>query len=107
MIFQIEVISVAKRLGVNISRKDVNKLVSDFELLNEDLIFDEAFKIAEEIHPRAIDTYFIATASITNSILISSDKTMINNARNYNVTAYYLLDELEEILKKTRELKEI
>jgi len=32
---------------------------------------------------------------------------MINNARNYNVTAYYLLDELEEILKKTRELKEI
>lgn len=34
MIFQIEVISVAKRLGVNISRKDVNKLVSDFELLN-------------------------------------------------------------------------
>ncbi|AIY89394.1 type II toxin-antitoxin system VapC family toxin [Geoglobus acetivorans] len=105
-IFLIELISVAKRLGINISKEDVEELVADFEVLSEDFVFDEAFNVAEQVHPRAADSYFIATAKLTNSILISSDRLMVANGRKYGVDAYYLLDELNGALEAVRKLKE-
>ncbi|MEB3765371.1 MAG: hypothetical protein GSR77_04325 [Desulfurococcales archaeon] len=41
---------------------------------------------------RAIDTYYIATTSIVSGILVSADKTMIENAKKYGVEAYYIHD---------------
>lgn len=105
-IFLIELISVAKRLGIKISRKDVEELVADFEALSEDFVFEEAFNVAEQVHPRAADSYFIASAKLTNSILVSSDRLMVSNGRKYGIEAYYLLEELDRVLETVRRLKE-
>ncbi|WP_197030922.1 type II toxin-antitoxin system VapC family toxin [Archaeoglobus fulgidus] len=104
-IFVIELISVAKRLGIEISRKDIEELTYDFEILSEDFVFDEALNVAEKVHPRAADSYFIATARLTNSILISSDRLMVRNGKKYGIEAYCLLDELEKALEAIGKLK--
>jgi len=41
---------------------------------------------------RAIDAFYIATASIISTILVSADKAMVNNARRYGIEAYYIHD---------------
>lgn len=104
-ILLIEFIAVSKRLGINLSREEITSLVEDFSLLSEDIIFEEAFKIAEEIHPRAIDSLFIAVTKLTNSILITNDKTMSKNAKKYGLEAYYLIDDFSEVLKRIDSLK--
>jgi len=104
-IFLVELISVAKRLGMSISKEDVKELVADFEILSEDFVFDEAYNVAERVHPRAADSYFIAAAKLTSSILVSSDRMMVGNGRKYGVEAYYLLEELDEALEAIKRLK--
>jgi len=104
-IFLIEFIAVARRLGMKISRLEVIELTSDFIILSEDVLFEEAFNIAETIHPRASDAYFIATAKLTNSILITNDKIMNENAKKYGVESYYLIDEYEKVEKRIKEMK--
>jgi len=104
-ILLIEFIAVAKRLGMNIFRQDVVKLTADFILLSEDTIFDEAFRIAEQAHPRAADAYFIATAKLTNSILITNDRVMANNAKKANIEVYYLIEDFDKVLKRLKEIK--
>ena len=44
---------------------------------------------------RAIDTYYIATTSIVEGILISADKIMVTNAKRCGVDAYYIHDAIE------------
>ena len=76
----VELISVAKRKKLDVTRKDILDFAED----------------RENIHPRAIDAYFIATAKVTDSILIANDKTMVRNARD-SITAYNLLEEEESV----------
>ena len=104
-ILLIEFMAVARRLGMTISKFDVVRLTADFVLLPEDKIFDEAFKIAECIHPRAADAYFIATAKLTNSILITNDRVMANNAKKYGIEAYYLIEEFDKAVERLKEVK--
>ena len=92
----VELISVAKRKKLDVTRKDIQTFAQDIDSLSEDVIFDEAFAVAENVHPRAIDAYFIATAKLTDSILIANDKTMVRNARD-SITAYNLLEEEESV----------
>ncbi len=99
-ILLIEFVAVARRLGMAISKLDVVRLTADFVLLSEDTIFDEAFKIAERVHPRAADAYFIATAKLTNSILITSDKVMANNTKKYGIETYYLIEEFDNAVER-------
>ena len=102
-ILLVEFVSVARRLGMVISKLDVVRLTADFVLLPEDMIFDEAFKIAERVHPRAADAYFIATAKLTNSILITNDRIMAKNAKKSGIEAYYLIEEFDELLERIKE----
>ena len=74
-------------------------------MLSEDTIFDEAFGIAEQAHPRAADAYFIAAAKLTNSILITNDRIMANNARKAGIEVYYLIEDFDEALKRLKEIK--
>ncbi len=104
-ILLIEFVAVAIRLGMTISKLDVIRLTADFILLTEDTIFDEAFKIAEHVHPRAVDTYFIATAKLTNSILITNDKVMADNAKKYGIEAYYLIEDFDKAVERLNEIK--
>ncbi len=106
-ILLIEFVAVARRLGMAISKLDVVRLTADFVLLSEDTIFDEAFKIAERVHPRAADAYFIATAKITNSILITNDKVMAKNAKKANIEAYYLIEEFDKAVNGIKELQKL
>ena len=103
-ILLIEFMSVAKRLGMNISKLDVFRLTADFILLGEDIIFHEALKIAEYIHPRAADAYFIAAAKLTNSILITNDKVMAKNAEKAGVESYYLIEEFDKVVERVKKM---
>jgi len=104
-ILLIEFMAVARRLGMSISKQDVVRLTADFVLLSEDTIFDEAFKIAEHVHPRAADAYFIATAKLTDSILITNDKVMANNAKRYGIECYYLIEDFDKAVERLKEVK--
>lgn len=91
---------------MTISKQDVVWLTADFVLLSEDAIFDEALKIAERVHPRAADAYSIATAKLTNSILVTNDRMMANNAKKYEIEAYYLIEEFDKAVNRIKELKQ-
>lgn len=58
-----------------------------------------AFWMALKTGSRAIDSYFIATAEMTDSILVSNDRVMVNNARKAGVNAYYLLEQSKGLSK--------
>jgi len=103
-ILLIEFMAVARMLGMTIFKLDMVRLTADFVLLSEDKIFDEAFKIAERIHPRAADAYFIATAKLTNSILITNDRVMARNAKKAEIEAYYLIEDFDKAVKRLKEI---
>ncbi len=105
-IFLVELLSVAGRLGIRITKDEIIDLISDFEIISEDSIFEFTLEIAEKVHPRAVDSYFIATAKLTSSILISNDRKMVKNARAFGVESYYLLGEINEALNRIENLKE-
>ena len=58
----------------------------------EDIDYELLLDIALRTACRAIDAYYIATASLVSGILVSADKVMVDNAKNYGVEAYYILD---------------
>ena len=104
-VFLIELLSVARRLGMDVTRDEILDLTSDFEVIPEDSIFEIALEIAEQVHPRAIDSYFIATAKLTDSILISNDRKMVNNSRAFKIESYYLIEEIDKVLNKIEDLR--
>ena len=64
-----------------------------------------AFQVAVNTGCRAIDAYFIATAKVTNSILITNDKVMAKNAKKYGIEAYYLIEEFNKALNRIKDIK--
>ncbi|WP_297461084.1 PIN domain-containing protein [Thermococcus sp.] len=73
----------------------VEYLESKVLQVSEDWIFEDAKTIARKIHPRAADSYFIATAKKFKAILISSDKDMVTRDRKMGIRAFYVLDEAQ------------
>lgn len=59
-------------------------------IIVEEIEYDLLLKIALSTACRAIDAYYIATASIVSAILVSADKIMVRNAKKYGVEAYYI-----------------
>ncbi|WP_457754435.1 hypothetical protein [Thermococcus sp.] len=57
-----------------------------------------AVYIAENVHSRAVDSYYIATAILTGSIVISNDKTLVKNCKKADIRAFYLIEEHKEAL---------
>ena len=104
-VYLIELLSVARRLGMDLTKEEVIDLTSDFEVIPEDSIFEIALEITEKVHPRAIDSYFIATAKLTDSILISNDRKMVNNSRAFKIESYYLIEEIDKVLNKIESLR--
>ncbi|MEM2243896.1 MAG: type II toxin-antitoxin system VapC family toxin [Archaeoglobaceae archaeon] len=72
-VFLIELISIGRRLGFKIKKEDVLEFYSELTFVGEEEIIEILFDVAETVHPRAIDAYFIATAKLTNSILITTE----------------------------------
>ncbi len=100
-----EVLGVLVRYNVKLANLSYDFVIKNFNLIKEDEIFDVVLEICKNTGSRAVDGYFIATAKLTNSILITSDKTMANNAKNADVEAYYLIEEFDRAIKRIKELK--
>lgn len=62
-----------------------------------------ALGVALDTGCRAVDSYFIALAKLTDFILIKNDKPMTNNAKKLNIRTYYLIQEFEEAIKVIEE----
>ena len=67
------------------------------KVLSEDDVFELAISIAFDTHCRAVDAYFIATAE-----LITNDRIMANNAKKYNVEAYYLVKDFDRVIERLK-----
>ena len=91
----VETISLVMRLS---GKEEALELVIEYLdsrvlQVSEDWIFEDAKEIAKKIHPRAADSYFIATAKKFNALLVSSDRDMVSRARKLNIPAFYVLDD--------------
>jgi len=100
--FIVELVGVLSRFKRRGEVKSVLNILNFINVVLEDEIFEVALDIAFETHCRAIDSYFIATSELTDSILISNDRIMVSNAKKYGLKAYYLIEEVDKVL---RELK--
>jgi len=100
--FIVELVGVLSRFKRRGEVKSVLDILNFVNIISENEIFEVALDIAFETHCRAIDSYFIATSELTNSILISNDRIMVNNAKKYGLKAYYLIDEMEKVLMELR-----
>ncbi len=63
--------------------------MSNVNIVSIERIREISFSVDSETGCRAIDAYFIATAKVTNSILITNDRIMAKNAKRYNIETYY------------------
>jgi len=104
-VIEVELIAVARRLGYKTEREKLLQLTRKFNLLREEEIFNLALYVADRIHPRAIDAYYIATAILTNSIIIANDRTLVNNSKQAGIEAFYLIEEYNTVINRVKELK--
>ena len=95
-VFKVELAGVLSR---RFKKEDVLRFIEDISVAVEvvENPTNLAFWTALKTGGRAIDSYFIATAEMTDSILVSNDRVMVNNARKVGVKAYYLLEQSKEL----------
>jgi len=101
-VFGIELASqLIRRKPRDIAKRAYDE-VMERVIVVEEIEYDLLLDIAFQTSCRAIDTYYIATASIVDGILVSADKVMVANARRYGVDAYYIHDarEYNELMSK-------
>ncbi len=63
---------------------------------------DLAYRVALVTGSKAADAYYIATAKLTGSILVSNDRRQVDSARRAGVESYYLLEERERALERLK-----
>ena len=81
-ILEIELLAILSRYFSKETAKEITEnILEKVILLEEKDLYNVSKDIALKTGCRAIDSYFIATAKITGSILISSDKKQIENAK--------------------------
>lgn len=83
----------------------ITLFLKNFNLIREDDIFDTVLEVCKNTGCRAVDSYFVATAKLTNSILITNDRVMADNAKKYEIEAYYLIEEFDKAVKRLSEIK--
>ncbi len=99
-----EILGVLVRFDVKLANLGYNFITENFNLIREDEIFDFVLKVCKSTGSRAVDGYFIATAKLTNSILITNDKVMARNAKKAGIDAYYLIEEFDKAVKRLKEI---
>lgn len=99
----VETASVLKRGGL--SRQDITRIIESMEetfiVVGENIIYQRALEVALERAPSGFDTYFIALAAATNSILITDDKTMARHAEALGIDTILVREtSLEQIRRR-------
>ncbi len=95
-LLMVEVLGVLAR---HLSEEDLDLVMVSFppiKLVPEEVIYNEAIRIARSTGSRAADAYYIAVASIVNGILLTNDKQQRQNAKKVGIEAYYLIEEKEK-----------
>ena len=103
-VFKVELAGVlTRKMQIDKALEIIKDTLSEVKLIpNPD---DLAFEVALKTGSRAADAYFIATAKLTNSILITNDRVMANNAKKYGVDSYYLIEEFNDAKERLRKLR--
>ncbi|UXD21748.1 nucleotide-binding protein [Ignicoccus pacificus DSM 13166] len=99
----IEVASVLKRSGMPREHvlKVVESLNNTFIVIDEDVVYDKALEVALTTAPSGFDTYFLALALLTDSLLVTDDKGMANQARRLRLNVIFVREtSTEEIRAK-------
>ena len=97
-----EILGVLARYNVELADLGYNFVIKNFNLINENEIFDIVLEVCKNTGCRAIDSYLIATAKLTDSILITNDKVMNENAKKFGIESYYLLEDFDKVLDKIK-----
>ena len=102
-VFKIELAgTLSRRFGKDDVLSFIDDVISKIRLIRNPN--ELAFQIALDTGCRAIDSYFIATAKLTDSILITNDKVMARNAKKAKVESYYLIEEFDKAVKRLKEI---
>lgn len=99
-IMLIELAGVLSRLKPVEEIREILSIAEFVEILSEEEIFATAINTAFDTHCRAVDAYFISTAKVTNSILITNDKIMAKNANDCGIEVYYLVEDFDRAVNR-------
>ena len=103
-VFKIELAgTLSRRFGRDDVLSFIDDVISKVRLIENPN--ELAFQIALNTGCRAIDSYFVATAKLTNSILVTNDKIMVKNAKKAGIEAYYLIEEFDKAVERLKEIK--
>ena len=100
-----EISGVLVRFNTKLADLGCEFVSENFNLVGETEIFDLVLEICRNTGSRAVDAYFIATAKLTNSILITNDRTMEKNAKRCGTECYCLIDDFDKAMERVRILK--
>ena len=103
-VFGIELASQLVRRKPRDIAKRIYDEVMERVIVVEEIEYDLLLDIAFQTGCRAIDTYYIATVSIVDGVLISADGVMATNAKRYGINAYYIHEarEYNELMSKLK-----
>lgn len=82
----------------------INEIMRHVNIVGYEELHEIALDIALSTGCRAIDALFIGCAKETNSILVSSDKVQVLNARKAHIETYYLIGEYDDLLAKLQKI---
>jgi len=98
----VELAGVISRYDADLARLAIDYARRITVLLDEAEVLASCLDIALKTGCRAADAYYIATAKLTNSTLISNDRTQVGNAKKAGIKAYYLVEEHNTVFKELR-----
>ena len=99
-LFEIELSGVLRRkYDESVVKEIIDEVNKKVNMIEEEELHEVALSMSLKTGCRAIDSYFIATAKITDSILITTDKVMAANSKKSDITSYYLIDEIKEAIE--------
>ncbi|RLI14045.1 PIN domain-containing protein [Candidatus Bathyarchaeota archaeon] len=99
-ILLVELAGVISRYDTDLAELAVDYARRNMILLDEAAILATCLDVAFRTGCRASDAYYIATAKLTNSTLISNDRIQVENARKAGIAAYYLIGERDAVLRR-------
>lgn len=99
----VEAASVLKRSGLPEEQvlEVLESLNKTFIIIDESVIYDKALEVALTTAPSGFDTYFLALAILTDSLLITDDKGMADQAKRLKINSIFVREAtIEEIQAK-------
>ncbi len=83
-------------------RSIVQRLEHEIIVVGDDAYFRESIEVALGTGSRGADSYYIGLARMLGAILITSDRIQASNAKRAGIKAYFVLEEVDDILRHLR-----